>query len=64
MRSILVTLAAGLMLAATAGAATLDRVQSSGAFRIGYRVDAAPLAYRDALGEPAGYVVELPPSYS
>ena len=59
MRSILVTLAAGLMLAATAGAATLDRVQSSGAFRIGYRVDAAPFAYRDALGEPAGYVVEL-----
>ena len=59
MRCLLSTLAAGLMLAATAGAATLDRVQSSGAFRIGYRVDAAPFSYRNEIGEPAGYAVEL-----
>jgi len=59
MRSILATLAAGLLLSATAGAATLDRVQSSGEFRIGYRTDAAPFAYRNELGEPAGYIVEL-----
>jgi ABC-type amino acid transport substrate-binding protein len=38
---------------------TLARVQSSGIFKIGYRVDARPFSYRAASGEPAGYVVEL-----
>jgi len=59
MRSIVTTLAAGLLLSATAGAATLDRVQSSGAFRIGYRADTVPFAYRNEIGEAAGYMVEL-----
>ena len=40
-------------------AGTLDRVQASGRFKIGYRVDARPFSYPAANGEPAGYVVEL-----
>jgi ABC-type amino acid transport substrate-binding protein len=43
-----------------AGAAgLLERIQSSGVFKIGYRADARPFSYRSANGEPAGYVVEL-----
>lgn len=45
--------------AATASAATLDRVRDQGVFRIGYRTDAVPFAYRKPSGEPAGYVVDL-----
>jgi len=50
---------AALLLAAGAQAQTLERVRESGAFRIGYRTDAAPFAYKDALGEAAGYSVDL-----
>jgi ABC-type amino acid transport substrate-binding protein len=60
MRSILATLAATLLLlTGAAEAATLDRVKDSGAFRIGYRADTPPFAYRNDLGEAAGYAVEL-----
>ncbi len=45
--------------AAAAEAQTLERVRSSGTFTIGYREDAAPFAYQDALGEAAGYSVDL-----
>jgi ABC-type amino acid transport substrate-binding protein len=48
-----------LLLPALAGAATLDRVRESGVLRIGYREDAPPYAYRNEVGEPAGYSVEL-----
>jgi ABC-type amino acid transport substrate-binding protein len=48
-----------LLLAGGAQAQTLDRVRDSGTFRIGYREDAAPFSYEDALGEAAGYSVEL-----
>ena len=40
-------------------AATLDRVRQSGVFRIGYRADAKPYSYRNAQGQPAGYIVDL-----
>jgi polar amino acid transport system substrate-binding protein len=45
--------------AAAAQAQTLERVKSTGTFTIGYREDAAPYSYRNALGEPDGYSVEL-----
>jgi ABC-type amino acid transport substrate-binding protein len=48
-----------LLLPALAGAATLDRVRESGVLRVGYREDAPPYAYRNEVGEPAGYSVEL-----
>lgn len=48
-----------LLLAPPAMAQTLDRLRDSGTLTIGYREDAAPYSYRDAVGEPAGYSVEL-----
>lgn len=40
-------------------AGTLDGVRESGVFKIGYRTDAAPYSYKNALGEAAGYSVDL-----
>jgi polar amino acid transport system substrate-binding protein/glutamate/aspartate transport system substrate-binding protein len=40
-------------------AATLDRVRETGALRLGFRADAKPYSYRDAKGQPAGYIVDL-----
>lgn len=42
-----------------ASAGTLERVKESGVFKIGYRQDAAPYSYKNTLGEPAGYSVDL-----
>ncbi|MEE8154663.1 MAG: transporter substrate-binding domain-containing protein, partial [Phycisphaerales bacterium] len=44
---------------ADASAATLDRIMKSGVIKIAYRVDAAPYSYKDAIGEPSGYTVDL-----
>ncbi len=44
---------------ADASAATLDRIKKSGVVKIAYRVDAAPYSYKDAIGEPSGYTVDL-----
>jgi ABC-type amino acid transport substrate-binding protein len=38
---------------------TLDRIRATGRMRLGYRLDARPLSYRDESGQPAGYSVEL-----
>ena len=46
-------------ISAQASAQTLEQVRASGAFKIGYREDAAPFSFVNALGEPAGYAVEL-----
>jgi ABC-type amino acid transport substrate-binding protein len=42
-----------------ASAAVLDRLRDSGVLKIGFRQDAAPFSYKNAIGEPAGYTVEL-----
>ncbi len=42
-----------------AAAQTLEGVRESGVFKIGFREDAAPFSYKDALGEAAGYAVDL-----
>jgi polar amino acid transport system substrate-binding protein len=59
MRRILIAFVAFVLLAPVATAGTLDRVRSAGVFKIGYRADAAPFSYIDAIGEPAGYAVDL-----
>src|SRR5690242_980409 len=59
MRRLLILAAALALLAQAASAATLDRIRENGVFRIGYRADARPYSYRDAQGQPAGYVVDL-----
>lgn len=57
--SLFLAFGCGLLLAESATAGTLDRVRESGVFKIGYRTDAAPFSYKNAIDEPAGYVVDL-----
>ena len=59
LRHVPVLVLASLLLAAGAQAQTLERVRESGTFKIGYREDAAPFAYKNELGEAVGYSVEL-----
>jgi ABC-type amino acid transport substrate-binding protein len=42
-----------------ASAATLDRIAQDKAIRIAYREDAPPFSYKDKIGEPAGFMVDL-----
>ena len=51
--------ALALMLPVAAAAQTLERVRDSGILKIGYREDAAPYSYTNAIGQPAGYSVAL-----
>jgi len=51
---------AALMIAvAVASAGTLDRIGQDKAIRIAYREDAPPFSYKDKLGEPTGFMVDL-----
>ena len=50
---------ATIFVASSVSAGTLDRVRDTGVFKIGYRTDAAPYAYKSSLGEAAGYSVDL-----
>lgn len=45
--------------AGLAGAATLDRIRDTGVIKIGYRTDAPPFSFHNAVNEPAGYTVAL-----
>src|SRR3954471_23235317 len=40
-------------------AGTLDHIRQDKVIRIAYRTDAAPFSYKDKLGEPAGFMVDL-----
>jgi ABC-type amino acid transport substrate-binding protein len=51
--------AALLVLPMSVAAQTLERVRDSGVLKIGYREDAAPYSYKNAIGQPAGYTVAL-----
>ncbi len=42
-----------------AAAQTLERVEASGVFKIGYREDARPFSYKDEAGEPSGFAIEI-----
>jgi ABC-type amino acid transport substrate-binding protein len=42
-----------------AAAGTVDRIKQEQAIRIAYREDAPPFSYKDKIGEPAGFMVEL-----
>ena len=41
------------------GAETLDRIRDSGTIKLGYREDAPPFSFKNNIGEPAGYTIEL-----
>ena len=51
--------AVALLLPVSAAAQTLERVRDSGVLKIGYREDAAPYSYKNAIGQPAGYTIAL-----
>src|ERR1700737_5315541 len=54
--------ATGAALVITLGAASagaLDRVVQEKAIRIAYREDAPPFSFKDKIGEPAGFMVDL-----
>jgi ABC-type amino acid transport substrate-binding protein len=51
--------AVALVLPISVAAQTLERVRDSGVLKIGYREDAAPYSYKNAIGQPAGYTVAL-----
>ena len=57
--SAIITLCLLAVLAAPAGAQTLDKVRKQGAITLGYIDGAAPFSYADGNGEPQGYSVEL-----
>jgi len=59
MRLLGALMAVTLALPSWAGAQTLDQVRESGVLKIGYREDAAPFSYKNAIGQPAGYTIEL-----
>jgi len=59
MRVTLFAAALVLTLGAAAQAQTLDRIAERGELRIGFREDASPMSYRNAVGEAAGFSVEL-----
>jgi ABC-type amino acid transport substrate-binding protein len=43
----------------SAAAGTLDKLRQDKALRIAYRADAPPFSFKDAIGEPAGFMVDL-----
>ena len=43
----------------TASAGVLDRISQEKAIRIAYREDAPPFSYKDKVGEPVGFMVDL-----
>lgn len=43
----------------TASAGTLDRIGQDKSIRIAYRDDAPPFSYKDKIGEPVGFMVDL-----
>jgi polar amino acid transport system substrate-binding protein/glutamate/aspartate transport system substrate-binding protein len=58
-RLVWLTFAATVLVVAGVQAQTLDRIRDTGTFKLGYREDAAPFSFRNTLGEPAGFSVEL-----
>jgi glutamate/aspartate transport system substrate-binding protein len=49
----------GLNLLADDSGGTLEKIERTGEFLIGYRTDSSPLSYENAKGEPSGYSVDI-----
>jgi ABC-type amino acid transport substrate-binding protein len=47
------------IMTAVAAAGTVDRIKQEQAVRIAYREDAPPFSYKDKIGEPTGFMVDL-----
>jgi polar amino acid transport system substrate-binding protein/glutamate/aspartate transport system substrate-binding protein len=55
MRTLFFVILALVLLPVTLSAQTLERIQSSGQIKLGFRTDAAPLSFVDDQGRPNGY---------
>ncbi len=55
MKRFIMPILAGIVMATTAQAQTLERIKETGLLRLGYRVDAPPLSFQAADGNPGGY---------
>lgn len=55
----LAALLLGLTSADAIAEGTLQKIERTGEFVIGYRIDSLPLSFRDGRGQPAGYSVDL-----
>ena len=55
----MISVATLLLAVGVAAAGTLDRIGQEKTIRIAYREDAPPFSYKDKLGEPAGFMVDL-----
>jgi ABC-type amino acid transport substrate-binding protein len=53
------SIAALLITIGVASAGTLDRIGQEKSIRIAYREDAPPCSYKDKIGEPSGFMVDL-----
>jgi len=53
------SIAALLISVGVASAGTLDRIALEKSIRIAYREDAPPFSYKDKIGEPTGFMVDL-----
>jgi len=53
------SIAALLISVGVASAGTLDRIAQEKSIRIAYREDAPPFSYKDKIGEPTGFMVDL-----
>lgn len=49
----------GFNLLADDSGGTLEKIERTGEFLIGYRTDSSPLSYENAEGEPSGYSVDI-----
>ena len=49
----------GLSLYAQESEGTLEKIERTGEFLIGYRTDSSPLSYENSDGEPSGYSVDI-----
>jgi ABC-type amino acid transport substrate-binding protein len=58
-RAILIVAAGAACGLAPAAAGTIDRLRQDKTLRIAYREDAPPFSYKDTIGEPAGFMVDL-----
>jgi len=48
-----------VVLISSASAGTLDRISQDKTVRLAYREDAPPFSYKDKIGDPAGFMVDL-----
>jgi polar amino acid transport system substrate-binding protein/glutamate/aspartate transport system substrate-binding protein len=57
--AVVVTMLAATVLTRSASAGVLDRISQDKTMRVAFREDAPPFSYKDKIGEPAGFMIDL-----